>query len=266
LALDFIAHGRTADVALYGSGKVVKLFKEGFPRSAAEEEYRVTLLLHGLDVAVPQPYALIELDGRSGIVYEQIDGSTMLEAIAKKPLSCLAQASRMADVHAAIHSRAVGRKLPGQKESLRSRIEEAPCLTRDEKERLFVILDSLPAGDQLCHGDYHPDNVMIGERAWVLDWMTVVSGNPAGDVMRTTILLKYGTMPDETPRMTARLVALFRRAMLFSYMRRYRHATRMRMKDIDAWFLPIAAARLVERIPESEKALLLREIRKRLHA
>jgi len=266
LSLVFIAHGRTADIAPYGSGQVIKLFKAGFPRTTAEEEYRISLLLHGKDISTPQAYGLAELDGRYGIVYEHVEGVTMLQAIGRRPMSCFSVSARMADVHAEFHRRTVGRALPGQKESLHVRIEEAPYLTDDEKRRIMDVLMQLPEGEQLCHGDYHPDNVMIGKRTWVLDWMTGVSGHPAGDVMRTALLLKYGTIPEETPRMTARVIALIRRAMLLRYLQRYRRAANMSMGDIEAWFLPVAAARLAEWIPEPEKAVLLRDVRKRLNA
>ncbi|KAA8746258.1 phosphotransferase family protein [Paenibacillus sp. UASWS1643] len=47
---------------------------------------------------------------------------------------------------------------------------------------------TLPDQQQICHGDFHPDNVMLseaGDQYWVTDWMTGMSGDPAGDVARS---------------------------------------------------------------------------------
>ncbi|WP_308530680.1 aminoglycoside phosphotransferase family protein [uncultured Paenibacillus sp.] len=65
------------------------------------------------------------------------------------------------------------------------------------KQEIMDYLKSLPDGTRLCHGDFHPENVMIGERNWVIDWMTGMIGNPAGDVARTLLLFRFGTLPDE---------------------------------------------------------------------
>ena len=47
-------------------------------------------------------------------------------------------------------------------------------------------LAGLPDGDQLCHGDFRPDNlVLTASGPVVLDWMTATRGVPVADVVRT---------------------------------------------------------------------------------
>jgi aminoglycoside phosphotransferase (APT) family kinase protein len=49
----------------------------------------------------------------------------------------------------------------------------------------------MPEGDRLCHGDFHPINV-LGEisRPVVIDWPDACRGDPAADVCRSYLLLK----------------------------------------------------------------------------
>jgi aminoglycoside phosphotransferase (APT) family kinase protein len=69
--------------------------------------------------------------------------------------------------------------LLSQRASVQERIErvaEAPDLLRTAA---LDRLRRLPAGDRLCHGDFHADNVVLTRRgAVVLDWMTAVRGHP----------------------------------------------------------------------------------------
>ncbi|MET1174803.1 phosphotransferase [Paenibacillus amylolyticus] len=53
----------------------------------------------------------------------------------------------------------------------------------------------------MCHGDFHPDNVMLseaGDQYWVIDCMTGMSGDPAGDVARSWVILMSATLPEDT--------------------------------------------------------------------
>ncbi|TMA37195.1 MAG: aminoglycoside phosphotransferase family protein, partial [Deltaproteobacteria bacterium] len=44
------------------------------------------------------------------------------------------------------------------------------------------MLETLPDGDQLCHGDMHPGNIMLSRRGpMVIDWTNARRGHPAAD-------------------------------------------------------------------------------------
>ncbi|MEK5640576.1 MULTISPECIES: phosphotransferase [Paenibacillus] len=116
----------------------------------------------------------------------------------------------------------------------------------------------------MCHGDFHPDNIILGEKEWVIDWMTGMRGNPAGDVARTLVLLQMGTMPDGTPDEAVKKFARMREELVKEYTRQYFGGGSLSQTDVDAWRLPVAAARLTEWIPEAEKANLLALVREAL--
>lgn len=62
-----------------------------------------------------------------------------------------------------------------QKDTLRYNIAGAPLLSDEEKSLILNYLETLPEGTHLCHGDFHPGNVLMDEQLWVIDWMTGVS-------------------------------------------------------------------------------------------
>lgn len=89
-------------------------------------------------------------------------------------------------------------------------------------------------------------------------------GNPAGDVARTLVLLQMGTMPDGTPDEAVKKFARMREELVKEYTRQYFGGGSLSQTDVDAWRLPVAAARLTEWIPEAEKANLLALVREAL--
>lgn len=55
-------------------------------------------------------------------------------------------------------------------------------------------IKQLPDGNYLCHGDFHPDNIIIDQKGkcFIIDFMNVCLGPWQYDVARTYFLLKYG--------------------------------------------------------------------------
>jgi len=258
-----IASGRTAELLEYGEGTVLKLLRDGFPPHEADDEFALSKLIYEAGVPCPKPYEVVDLHNRRGIVYERVIGDTMLRTIAKQPWRTRNEAKRMAHAHAETHKRSVD-GLPSQKKMLEWRIRAAPYLADGEKDRIVKYLHALPDGSQLCHGDYHPDNVMCGDRFFVIDWMNAVSGNAAGDVARSVLLLRFGTLPDDMPALLRSFFSFARSRMLSRYEAAYRKETGMLREEIEAWMLPYAAARLVEGVPEAEKIRIVSYIKNRL--
>ncbi len=47
-----------------------------------------------------------------------------------------------------------------------------------DREKVLSILDELPDGDILCHGDFHPGNIFISEGQTIaIDFMNICKGH-----------------------------------------------------------------------------------------
>jgi len=118
------------------------------------------------------------------------------------------------------------------------------------------VLDGLPTGDRLCHGDFHPGNVLVAaDRVGVIDWANAARGVPDADHARTLLLLRWADPLPGTPLITRGLMAAGRPVFAHQYARTY-GGSRCRLPQVDSWLTVHAAAPLAEGI-EVERATLI---------
>ncbi|MFL7794515.1 MAG: phosphotransferase family protein [Anaerolineae bacterium] len=125
------------------------------------------------------------------------------------------------------------------------------------KEQVLRTLDRLLDGDVVCHGDYHPDNVIISSRgSVVIDCMNATRGNPLADVARTSLMCRVGAAPPGASRSVRWSTRLGQGAFHTLYLREYFSRRSVGREQLEAWIPVVAAARLAERIPEEEDRLV----------
>jgi len=253
-----LARGRTAEIYAWGNGRVLKLFFDWCPESWARQEARVTRAVHAAGLPVPAVEDMIEVDGRTGIVFERVAGRSMVQELLARPWQLYRIASTLAELHAAMHKCEVP-GLPSFSAALERSVRGLDGLPDATKETVLRLLARLPEGNAVCHGDFHPDNVLLTERGPViLDWMTATEGNPLGDVARTSLILQMGWPPPGQ-----RGWWLLRQASLLAdriYLRRYFALRPGSREQLTRWLIPVATARLEEEIPgEREKLLAIIE-------
>lgn len=265
-----ISEGRTAEIFAQDQGKIVKLYRDGLPEEVVKYEFEVNRVIARLGIPAPKAYELIDYSQRKGIVFDRIEGSTLLRMSIQYPNELTKLMQQFAYIHFQIHEHNLtekqleGTSMGSQKAALAYNIQSTALLSEDVKQQIISYLQVLPDGNCLCHGDFHPDNVLIGERNWVIDWMTGMVGNPAGDVARTFLLFRYGSLPDEAPGHVKEALGRIRTQINDVYLEQYLSYSKLSFSDIDHWVLPIAAARLTESIPDEEKELLVNVIEERL--
>lgn len=258
-----ISEGRTAEVYDFDSHHVLKLYKNDVQREVIEYEFRTNQLVSHLDIKSPRAKHLSEHSNRTGIVFEKIKGTTLLQAMVETDYNIQKLAYLFAELHIQLHQKEIELDaieqyhMRFQKENLKDNILHAHLLTTEQKETIVARLALLEDGSRLCHGDYHPDNILLGEDNWIIDWMTGNIGNPLGDVARTIVIIRYGTIPIEIPPSVHEYINQQREILLQNYLTRYLSLSGYNINQFEQWMLPIAAARLIEPIPEEEKKTLL---------
>jgi uncharacterized protein (TIGR02172 family) len=251
-----IGQGRTAEIYTWGNRQILKLFIPGFPVDLICRERQTNRLVYEAGLPAPAVGEIVELEGRMGIVCERVDGPSMLHALVEKPWLLARMARQLAELQVAIHSR-TGTDLPSQQERLKSEIGRAPRLSAGTKKRVLQVLEHLPDGNKICHGDFHPDNVLMAARGpVVIDWLDAGRGNPLADVARSALLLGVGSLPPGTGLFRGWLIQSFRRIFRALYLRRYFQLWPFAQAQMKAWLLPVAAARLVEHLPGEEDQLV----------
>ncbi|MCL4505925.1 MAG: phosphotransferase [Chloroflexi bacterium] len=253
-----IGRGRTADIYAWQDNKVLKLFNEWWPGDSVAYELKIARIVEAAGLPVPAVEdVIIEVEGRRGIIYERVSGPSMLGVLRARPWKARQFGRLMAELQAAIHRCSVP-ELPRVATRLQRAIQETPTLPSLMRQAALKALEQRPDGNALCHADFHPDNIIMTEQGpRVVDWMTAVKGNPLSDVARSSLILRLGEVP---PGTRGRWVFnLIRAAFHSAYLNHYLFIRSAMRQDVDAWQLPIAAARLREDIP-SERGKLLRLI------
>lgn len=256
-----LGEGNTAEVFLWNDNEIIKLFRQKFPLEGVDREYNVSKMVEILGLPVPKVGLMIELEGRRGIIYEKVSGISMMDLIMKHPGSVTEYAKSMAVLHYRMHQ-CKAQELPKYKEALEWNIRHTDLLSEKQRFAVLDILEKLPEEGILCHGDFHPGNIIIdSEKSVVLDWMTAAAGHPAADVARTLMLLKDGALPEKMPKVVKILIGFARKRIVNAYLKEYMQLSGLTKEDILKWRIPIIAARLIEWVSESEKKKFLKEIR-----
>lgn len=258
-----IGRGRTADIIDLGENRVLKLFHAGLAGKSAQHEYQIGKLIQETDLPVFKMYEILEVDGSPGIVAEKITGPTLLSAMMKNPFILLRASGVLAALHLRIHNvQLTG--LPNQKEYLSRQIERATGLSSQQKQVISVYLERLPSENALCHGDFHPDNIILSSRGpIIIDWPNAASGNPAADVARSCLMLQSGALPPDMAVYKQYIIRSVRKWFQRNYLRSYLRRGTLTAGQVEAWLLPVAAARLAEGIPE-ESEFLMRTVEQQL--
>jgi aminoglycoside phosphotransferase (APT) family kinase protein len=259
-----LGRGRTADVFLHRGKYVVKLFRPSFPKQAIDNEYLVSSTIGSL-IDIPRAHDRVIIGGREAIVFDLIKGESGFKHLLLNPWSVKRFARQFAALHVKIHAISVPDQIPEMNAVLIRNMTMHDLLPSDVKARIIKHLNTLPGGNVLCHGDFHPDNILLQRgRPYVLDWMTAARGNPLADAARTSVLLKWAQPGPGTPALFRVLLAGIRSRFFEHYISRYQELTGARREDIERWELPVMAARLMEWIPKEEKELLVSGIQKKL--
>jgi uncharacterized protein (TIGR02172 family) len=252
-----IATGRTAEVFAWDEDTVLKLYYDWCPAHWADQELRTARLVHQAGVPSPAILDMVTVAGRQGLVYERVVGPSMLDAIIKNPLNLIKYARMMACLQVKMH-RCSGDELASQRSSVIWAINHASELPEDRRQAILEKLEVLPDGDRLCHGDFHPSNIIVTSQGpLVIDWMTAVRGSPAADIARTYLLLSQGDAP--SGGFMLQLVLLLRKVLVREYLNAYASQQTEYVNQFKAWLPVMAAARLNENIA-SEKDKLLKFI------
>ncbi|SFJ14369.1 phosphotransferase family protein [Thermoflavimicrobium dichotomicum] len=255
-----IREGRTAEIYTWEDEIMIKVFRENIPIAAIYHEFTIHQKIKELSLPIPKVYGISDFKGKKGIIYERIEGSTITQAITKNPFTMKKHAILMARLHLDMH-KIDGQELPLQKETLKENITLAPLLDKHTKNKIIRYVDSLPEGSQVCHGDFHPDNILLSPQGPVIiDWITAISGNPFADVARTSLMLQYASLPLEIPGWAQIIIKTLRQKFCQDYIMYYLYQAKGSLMNVREWELPIAAARLSEKIPDTEKEKLLLHI------
>jgi len=244
-----IAVCRTAEIFAWGDGRVIKLTRPDFPPYLADQEWRNALAAWQLGARVPKPIELLEIDGRRGVVFERIQGPNLIQSLRRNPFQFVGYARLLARLQAALHAIPAA-MFPSQHERIQRNLEMSTFLAGDLKKRLLQRLAALPDGEKLCHGDFHPENIILtAQGPLIIDWEGCMCGNPSADVAFTRLWMRYAVtfVAGAAGWLFRQTMRLFERA----YLAEYNRVAPAPADHQEVWIALVAAARLRELNPQA---------------
>jgi len=233
-----LATGNTAQIFECGS-RVIKVYKSSAAKRAAFLEAARSAAVEALGLPVPRVWGVHEVGGRWGLSFDRVTQKSFAEQMLGNWNDVPQYLRCMARLHMRIHSHQAI-QFAGLKVTLAANIAATPLLDLPRKQELLDAIGDMPDGDRLCHGDFHPENI-LGDMSepMIIDWLDARRGDPAADVCRSYVLLKLHA--DE---------------IAIAYLDAY---CRLSNTDRDAvlrWLPYVSAAKLAEGVPDESDGLL----------
>lgn len=250
--MDLLGQGREAEVFGLPDGSVLKLLR-GAEQSADREVAALTAVADA-DALVPRVLGRMAVGDRPGILLQRVDGPDLLSLVGSRPWLMRRAGSVMADVHARLLARAAPAALPDLREELSHRIRSAT--PADLAPWVLSILDDLPSGDRLCHGDLHLGNILGRlDAPVVIDWGDASRGDPVADVANTWLLHRMGQPPPGTPLYLRAAIPLARGVVVSRYLNEFRRRHPFDSGAFRRWQIVRVAARFYAGIAEEVSML-----------
>lgn len=220
-----VGEGGSSEVFEWGDGQVIKLFRPEYAH-ALEREVTSARAVNRAGIASPRVHGVVDVDGRRGIVFDRVDGSTLLAQLLQGERTSGEVGRLLAEIHLAVHA---------------VDVPSLPDLTDVVRASGFEF----PRGRAVFHGDFHPGNVlMAGEAPLTIDWANAHLAPVAADVARTVMAVRYQALRAEQPGNELDRERAARRRILGAYLRTYAEATPEVAPQLPFWLTQSARALL----------------------
>lgn len=253
-----IGEGRQAKVYEWGRNEIIKIFDSSVLNSDIENEYKKSIVAYELGIPSPYVKEIVDINGKRGIVYEKLVGSTLLKTMKNNVFKIKKSIQMVAENHVKL-SKYNTNELPDIKKIIKdsmNRIDEN-ILDEDKKKLINDYIDRLPEINGLCHVDFHPDNIIITKSGpKIIDWCNAASGDPCADAAVTAIIFTLCNNPPGTGKVINVLSKVLARYMKKVYINQYCKLAQKTVEEINKWMLPAAVLRLSYNLPEERKELV----------
>jgi thiamine kinase-like enzyme len=252
---ELLGIGNTASVYQWGKTEVIKIFHDQrCSMHEAKKEAKNAEIINNLNLRTPKYSGLLEYEGKSCLIYERIDGPTMLMQIEPTKLSVSHYAKLMARLHLELHHVEI-KFNSNLKTEITNKINTAEVIKEYEKPIIIDILNALPEGNVICHYDFHPGNIILSSNGpIIIDWMNVLVGNQAADVTRSSMMIQSHALPPNAPSWLIKRE--YREFFNEEYLREYFTLSGMNQRVLEEWMAPTLAARIGELNSEARTEII----------
>lgn len=236
---NLISKGQKASVYRNGDN-AIKVFNKETNKTDVLNEALNTTRVEETGLAIPCISEVGIEDGQWSITMNYIEGKTLSQLIKENPEKKEEYINQMVDLQLEIHSKRAP-LLNKLKDKLIRQINSLEMLDNIKKYDLLTRLDGMPKHVKVCHGDFHPNNIIVSnDKMYVIDWVHATQGNASADTARTYLLF-----------------ALEDQKLADYYLDVFCKKSKTEKCYVQTWLPIVAAAQLSKDKPE-EKELLMK--------
>jgi aminoglycoside phosphotransferase (APT) family kinase protein len=242
-----IAMGSRSVIHEWGDGgaAVAKVPKDSTPEGWMRFEANYTSALHKCGAPVPEVFAVEVVNGREVSIMERIHGPSLWDAMVESPHEVRQFGEQLGELHTQLLAIRPPISLPSQRARLACKIRDAARSVHPGIERVLEVLPPVTKVS-LCHGDFHPKNVLLSPNGpVVVDWFDVSRGEALGDIARTSLLLGGHVSESDATHLPGASAQLLRE-LHDSYLLRVLTDATLNDGELEEWRIVEAAARIAE--------------------
>jgi RIO-like serine/threonine protein kinase len=174
---------------VYRSGdEAVKVFDEEYSKSDVLNEALNQARIEETGLNIPKIKEVTKIEGKWAIISDFIKGKTLAQLMEENPDKYDEYLEMFVDLQLEIHSKK-SPLLNKLKDKMDRKISQAD-LDATTRYDLHTRLEGMPKHNKVCHGDFNPSNIIVGEdgKLYILDWSHATQGNASADAARTYLL------------------------------------------------------------------------------
>ena len=241
MKLDKVIAVRTSKTVYKDGDCAIKVFDADYKKSDILNEALNQARVEETGLPIPKLLVVGVVDGKWAIVSEFIKGKTLARLMDENPDKIDEYMNLFVDIQLDIHSRKAP-LLNKLKDKMNRKISETD-LDATTRYELHTRLEGMPKHNKVCHGDFRPSNVIVGEDGvnYIIDWAHATQGNASADAARTYLVF-YLKGEEELAE---------------KYLDLFCQKSDTAKQYVQKWLPIVAASQSVKRNPE-EKELLMK--------
>ena len=221
-------------------GRTIKLFVEHYSKANILNEAVNQARVEETSLNVPSLLEVTKIENRWALISEHIEGTPLDQLMTEHP----GKEEEYLNLFVDTQLKVLGERAPllGRiKDKMKRKITETDIVDNGIKFELLQRLEGMPTEYCVCHGDFHPSNVVVREdgEVYIIDWAHVTQGSPVFDAARTYLLFSL----EGKKKLAEKYLALFE------------EKSGIKRKDILRCVPIVACTQKMKGIPEEQEFL-----------